>query len=318
MKAVLFKEFGPSAVLSIGEFPRPPVGPSDILIRLEFTSVNPVDWKIRLGHLKDMLPHNLPAIPGWDAAGVVEETGSSATRFKKGDRVYAYARRPEVKFGTYAEFVAVDESAVALAPTSVGLEESAAVPLVALTAWQALYDFAKVRKSELVLVIGAAGGVGGFAIQLAKLRGARVIALARPNNHSYVSKLGADFALDYTRPDILEAIKAIAPNGIDVVFDGAGGTSLELGWSTIRRGGRLVSIVETPDASRSMTLQVSSTFVFVAPNGEQLRELATLIDEKRIKLPEIRLKNISEAAAAMDTNMGRQERGKTVLAIQFM
>lgn len=317
MKAILFKEFGPSSVLNQGEIAKPSVGPTEVLIKIAFTSVNPVDWKIRLGYLNDMLPHKFPIIPGWDAAGTIAEVGTQVRGFKKGDRVYSYARRPEVKFGTYAEFVTVDESALAFAPKSVDLDAAAAVPLVALTAWQAVYDFAELKAKETVLVIAAAGGVGGFALQLAKLKGAQVVALARPNNHQYVKDLGADHVLDYTQPDIISELRALAPGGFDVIFDGAGGSSQELSWSVARKGARLVSIVDTPSPEKAKALEMKSGFIFVAPSGDQLRQIAALIDDGKLKLPEIRVRSVKEAAAAMDANMSRQERGKTVLKIDL-
>jgi NADPH:quinone reductase-like Zn-dependent oxidoreductase len=317
MQAVYFDTFGESPVLKVGTLPVPEPGADEVLINIRYTSVNPVDWKIRKGYLKDFLPHEFPIIPGWDAAGVVTAVGRSATRFKVGDEVYAYTRLPVVKQGTYAEYIALPEAAVALKPTSITLAAAAGIPLVGLTAWQALFDVAALKRGDTVLITGGAGGVGSLAIQFAKAVGARVITTASAANHAYLRGLGADVAIDYTATDVVAAVKAAAPQGVDVAFDCVGGKALDQAFQLVKSGGWLVSIVDTPDSVRAKALGLNSAYHFVAPNGDQLGSIATMIDAGRIVPPATTEKSVTAAAAAQDENAARHVRGKVVLKIDF-
>jgi NADPH:quinone reductase-like Zn-dependent oxidoreductase len=317
MKAITFEEFGDSSVLKETDVAQPVAQDGELLVKVAHTSVNPVDWKIRAGGLAQMLPYEFPVIPGWDVAGVVESVGSGVTGFKAGDAVYAYNRKPVVSGGCYAEHTTVEASAAAAQPSTLSSAEAAAVPLVALTAWQALNDIAKVGPSDTVLVTAGAGGVGSFAIQFAKHAGARVVTTASERNHGYVKELGADVAVDYNRADAVAQLRQAGGDGYSVVFDCAGGEALEQAWDVIAEEGRLVSIVGTPDAERAEAAKVSAAFHFVAPNGEQLAAIGKLIDAATIKLPAHSVRSVREAAAAMDENEQRHVRGKVVLAIDF-
>lgn len=317
MKAIAFDTFGESQVLQVRELPTPTAGSGEVLIRIKHTSVNPVDWKIRQGYLKEMFPHAFPVIPGWDVAGEIVELGNGVRGFSPGESVYAYARLPEVGRGTYAEYVSLPAEMVARAPASVPSAEAAAVPLVALTAWQGLHEFAGLSSGEHVLVTAGSGGVGSFAVQFAKLAGARVCATAGPANQCYLTELGADVAVDYTKPHYVEALRAAAPEGFDVVFDAVGGDSLKQAEGLVRNGGRLLSIVETPDTEGLAGRNVKAGFHFVFPDGPRLRAIAELIDAKRLRLPAIQVRSVREAAAAQDENEKRHVRGKLVLAIDF-
>lgn len=317
MKAVVYDAFGKSDVLRIAEMPKPEPGPEEVLVRLEFTSVNPVDWKLRLGYLKDMLPHDFPIIGGWDAAGTVEAVGSQVSEFKPGDRVYAYARKDRVHDGSYAEYIALHESALARVPDNITLEQAAAIPLVGLTAWQALFDFADLKTGETVLIQAGAGGVGGFAVQFAKQQGARVLTTASRRNHGYVRGLGANHVIDYNTEDVVQAVRKVASNGVDVVFDCAGGGAMEQGWAVLREGGRLVSIVETPSEDEAKRLQAKAGFVFVSPSGKQLEEIAKRLSTGGLKLPHIETHSVGDAARLQDENQSGHTRGKLVLRIDF-
>jgi NADPH2:quinone reductase len=317
MKAITFEKFGSSQTLQITTVPDLKPAPNEVLIRNEFTSVNPVDWKIRQGYLQELMPHQLPIIPGWDAAGVVIGVGNAATKFKVGDRVYAYARLPIVQRGTYAEQVSLPEDYWAKIPDAVTTAEAASVPLVALTAYQALHELAKIRVGDHVLVTAGAGGVGSFAIQFAKLAGAKVTATGSRSNHGYMQELGADFVIDYTGGKTVADGRSIAPQGFDVVLDGAGAQALNDAWQLIKRGGRLVSIVETPNEELAKEKQVQAAFHFVYPNGEQLGQIAGLIAAKKVRVPSYQIRSIREAAAAQDENQARHVRGKVVLAVDF-
>ena len=317
MKAIVFKQFGSSAVLHTAEVAKPTPEPNEVLIRVEYTSINPVDWKIREGYLSNMLPHSLPVIPGWDVAGTVEAVGADVQTLLPGQRVLAYARKPVVQGGSYAEYITVAETAAAVIPSNVSSSDAASIPLVGLTAWQSLNDVGRLSGTDTVLINGGAGGVGSFAIQFAKLAGARVVTTASPRNHDYVTQLGADVAVDYNAPDVVEQLRAAAPQGYTLVFDAVGGTALEQAWQVIGKGSRVVSIVDTPDAERAQAAGVEGYFHFVSPNGEQLAHLGALVGEGRVKIPALSIRNIREAASAQDDNQGRHVRGKVVLKVDF-
>lgn len=317
MKAVLFEAFGASDTLRVAEVPKPAAGKGEALIRIEHTAVNPVDWKIREGYLKDMMPHVFPIIPGWDVSGVIEALGEGVEGFEVGAPVYAYARKPVVQGGTYAEYITLDANVLALRPTSLTSAQAASIPLAALTAWQALNDVAQLKRGERVLVTAGAGGVGSFAVQFAKLAGAEVATTASEGNHEYVLGLGADHAVDYRAADALDRLREHAPSGYDVVFDAAGGSALEQGFEVIKRGGRLVSIVETPDADRAAASGIQSAFHFVEPSGEQLKTIADHIDASRVNVPALEVRNVKQAAAALDDSQKGHTRGKIVLAVDF-
>jgi len=317
MKAITFKEFGPSSVLSVSEVPRPEPQPDEVLVKAQHAGVNPVDWKIREGYLQEMLPHELPIIPGWDVAGTVEAIGKDVVGVSVGESVYAYARKPTVQAGTYAEYVALPKSFVAKTPKNFTSAQAAAVPLAGLTAWQALHDLIKIQKDETILVTAGSGGVGSYAIQFAKLAGAKVVTTASAKNHSYVRELGADTAVDYTAGEVVKALEAAAPEGYDAVFDCAGGSSLEQAWSVIRSGGRLVSIVVNPSEELAAEKSVQASFHFVRPCGDQLREITALADAKKLQPPALEVRSVKDAAAVLDENQARHVRGKVVLTIDF-
>lgn len=215
MKAAVYDEFGGPEKIQIREVAVPEVKEGEVLVRIKAAGVNPVDYVVREGYLKDALPYQFPVIPGWDVAGVVEERGFSARRFNVGDEVYAYARRPVVQHGTFAEYIVIPESYLAARPQRISWEEAAGIPLVGLTAYQSLYDAGQLLEGQTVLILGASGGVGSLGIQLAKVKGARVIGVASEKNHAFMKELGADETIDYRNNNVGEAVKAVAPDGVD-------------------------------------------------------------------------------------------------------
>lgn len=312
MRAVSFDNFGDESVLQLREHPDPVPGKGEILIRVMAAGVNPVDWKIREGLLKTRMPHQFPIIPGWDVAGKVEKLGPGCRRFKKGAAVYAYARKPVIKDGCYAEYVVLPEKNVALKPESMDFKQAATVPLAALTAWQSLFDAAGLEKGQTVLIHAAAGGVGGFAVQLAKWKGARVIATASAKNHEYVRSLGADEVIDYTQSDFVEAVRALAPKGVDVAYDTVGEEVQIRSLQTVRKGGTLVTILApTPEAQSARGVHLK--YVFVAPNAAQLARLAKLIDSGRVKTHIAAEFPLDQAAEAQRMIRSGHTRGKIVI-----
>ncbi len=315
MRAIALNSFGGLEQLTLMELPVPVPGPDEVLIRIKAAGVNPVDYKIREGYLKDAIPHRFPVIPGWDASGIVEKVGSQATRFAPGEAVYAYCRKALVCGGTYAEYVAVPEECVARKPARLSFEEAASVPLAALTAYQALFDAGKLCRGQSVAILGATGGVGGFAVQLAHNAGAQVIAVAGKQNREYALSLGASAYVDYSSEDVAASVQHHVPGGVDLAFDCVGGEAKQKSAALIRRGGRLVSILRnepTPDLKEK---QLSYEGVFVAPNAAQLELIRQQIDEGRLHTTISRIFPLEEAAHAQELMQSGHTRGKIVLQI---
>ncbi len=312
MKAVLINEFGGRDKLMVSQLPAPSPSEGEVLIRVHAAGVNPVDWKIREGRLKDRFPHQFPIILGWDLAGMVVETGHSARRFKPGDEVFAYCRRPVIQKGTYAEYVALPESYIAAGPKGLSFEESASIPLAGLTAYQALYDAAKIKPGESIVIIGASGGVGSFAVQFARIADAAVYAVASKTNHSYLTKLGADETIDYQHADFHKALHDYEPEGVDVVFDLIGGETLRNACNCVRDGGRVVSILENIG---DQFPRIDFHYVFVEPNVVQLEHISDLIAAGKLKThvsAVFALEDVGQAHERMETG---HTRGKIALRI---
>src|SRR2546430_9698080 len=225
-------------------------------MRVHAAGVNPIDWKVREGHIKDFWPHKFPLILGWDVSGTVEEVGpgpAAEGRFKKGDEVYSLP--DPTRDGAYADYIVVRESELALKPKSLHHIRAAAVPLAALTAWQSLFDIAQLQPGQRVLIHGGSGGVGHFAVQLAKWKGAYVIATASTKNQELLRELGADETIDYTR----QRFEDVARN-IDIVLDPIGGDTQERSWQVLKKGGILLSVVEPPSADKAKALGIQAAF----------------------------------------------------------
>jgi NADPH:quinone reductase-like Zn-dependent oxidoreductase len=308
MKAVRIHNYGGPEVLKFEDAPRPQPGNGEVLVRIHAAAVNPVDWKIRTGRYKDRLQYPLPFIPGWDFSGVVEATGPGVTRLKKGDEVYA---RPDIaRNGAYAEYIVAKESEVALKPKSVDHVKAAAIPLAALTAWQALFDTAGLKSGQKVLIHGASGGVGSFAAQLAKWKGAHVIGTASGRNQSFLRELGVDEPIDYEKTRFEDVV-----HDVDVVLDTIGGDTQNRSWKVLKKGGILVSIVSPPSAEEAAKHGVRSGYVFVQPNATQLAEIAKLVDSGKLKPVVETVLPLAEARRAHEQSETDHTRGKIVLKV---
>lgn len=311
MKAVRATAYGGPEVLKVEEIERPKAGPGELLVRVRAAGVNPVDWKIRQGLLRSMSPQP-PFIPGYDIAGTVESLGEGVSEFKVGDEVYAYLSL--TKGGGYAEFVAVPAKEAARKPKT-DFAEAAAVPLAGLTAWQALFTQASLKQGQTVLVHGAAGGVGHFAVQFAKSKGATVIATASRANHDFLKKLGADVVIDYTTEKFEDVIRDRKLE-VDLVLDSIGADTHDRSYAVLKKGGTLVSIVQPPKADKMKEYGVNAKVFLVMPNGPQLAEIARLIDAGTVtahvsaKLP------LEEAARAHELSQTGKTRGKIVLEVK--
>lgn len=286
--------------LQLAEVAEPTVGAGDVLVRVDAASLNQLDTKIAEGQFRQILPYELPLILGNDFAGTVIRAGARVRGFKIDDEVYA--RPSQDRIGTFAERIAVAESDLALKPTSIGLEEAASLPLVALTAWQALVERGNLQPGQKVLIHAGAGGVGSIAIQLAKHLGATVAATASGPNADFVRELGADVVIDYRTQDFRQMLE-----GYDLVLDSLGGENLEKSLRILRPGGKAIGISGPPDPAfarqaglnpalrmaitgishgvraRAKKLGVTYEFLFMRASGDQLREIARLVDEGALR-----------------------------------
>ncbi|HEY8371870.1 MAG TPA: NADP-dependent oxidoreductase [Pseudonocardiaceae bacterium] len=307
MRAVVLREFGGPEVLSVEELPTPPTGPDMVLVRAEAAAVNPVDWKIRRGYLTGAYPHHFPLVPGWDVAGVVEAVGPAVTEFAPGDPVLGYVRRDEVQHGTYAELVPAPIRTLARRPEGLDAVTAAAVPLAGLTAHQAL-DAIGVGEGDTVLVHSAAGGVGSFAVQLARLRGARVIGTCGERNDDYLRELGVE-PVRYGE-GLAARVRELAPEGVDAVVDLRGPDALATTPEVLRTPGRVVSIVDA-----GAVKELGGRYVFVRPNPEQLAELARLVADGKLRVEISERFPLERAADAHRRSEEGHVRGKIVIEI---
>ncbi|MFS0671581.1 NADP-dependent oxidoreductase [Ornithinibacillus sp. 179-J 7C1 HS] len=276
-RAVIINQYGGKEVLEECTVTLPELADNQVLVREKATSINPIDWKLREGYLKQMFDWEFPIILGWDVAGIIEAVGSNVTNWKVGDEVFA---RPDTtRFGTYAEFTIVDDHLLALKPNSISFEEAAAVPLAGLTAYQALFDYGELEKNQKVLIHAGAGGVGTFAIQLAKNAGAYVYTTASPKNHGLLRTLGADEVIDYRTTNVKDVL-----SDIDLVIDTIGGKTQMDSFEILKENkGRLISIVNEPDQDKAKEKNVVAKSIWLNPDGKQLGNLANLLEEKKIK-----------------------------------
>ncbi len=309
-RAVRVHAFGGNDQVKYEEVPVTPPGEGEVLLRVSAAGVNPVDWKIVRGYLNAAIPAKMPFVPGWELSGTLVSRGHGARRFAVGDCVYGYVRRPTVEHGAYAEYVSVPECYLAAAPERLSLEAAAGIPLAGLTAYQSIHDAAKLAEEETILIVGASGGVGGFGVQISKVLGANVIAVASQANSAYVLGLGADDFVGYDKGS-LEAALAPFAGKADVIFDCTGGETLAKSRPVLKDGGRVVSIAaRTPPAGFE---GVKYEYLFVEPNCVQLRKLAALVDEGRLTVHVHARTPFSQARRALDQSETGHTRGKVVL-----
>jgi NADPH:quinone reductase-like Zn-dependent oxidoreductase len=308
MKAIVVHEYGGPEVLKYEDAPRPEPKDDEILVRVIAAGVNPVDSAARNLKFSQFLGIKLPAIPGYDIAGTVEKAGAKITKFKAGDPVYAYIALN--KGGGYAEYAVATEKEAAPKPKSLSYVEAAAVPIVALTAWQALIDTAKLGAGQTVLIHGGSGGVGSFAIQIAKVRGAKVIATASTPNQDLLKQLGADVAIDYTKTKFEDVAK-----DVDVVLDSVGKDTLARSYGVVKKGGFIVTIVARPDQAELDKHGIHGASLSVEPNSDELAQIGKLSDEKKIKVVVSQVLPLTEAAKAQAQADTHHTRGKMVLKV---
>lgn len=308
MKAIRIHEFGGPEVLKYEDVPEPKPGADEIRIQVVAAGVNPMDWKVRQGGMN--LP--LPMIMGIDVAGVVDAlgskvNGSKANSFKPGDRVFAKLSMGQ---GGYAEYTVTNPSQAALKPKSIGFVEAAAIPTAGLAAWQALFDVAGLQRGQSVLIHGAAGGVGSFAVQFAKWKGALVIGTASSRNAEFLKSIGADTVIDYKAQRFEDVVK-----DADVVLDTIGGDTLERSWGVLKPGGFLVTTAARIPEGAAEAHGVRASGMLTKPDGRELAQIASIIDERHIKPIVTTVVPLGDARMAQEMSESHHTRGKIVLRV---
>ena len=307
MKAAFFMKNGGPEVMQYGEVPDPVAGPGQVLVHVHAASVNGADWKVRSGAYRPIT--KFPYVMGRDFSGVVSALGPGVTDLKVGDPVFGVVE--QVDDGCYAEKVAIKAAIVANKPDNLSHVEAASLALIGLTALVSIEDTLKLKKGETILIQGGAGGVAGFAVQVARHIGARVITTASAANHDYLRKLGAGQIIDYNKQDFTKVV-----SGVDAVFDTVGGDVVNRSFAVLRPGGRAAFIGAGPTAPASPRSDVTSLRPAVGRDRAHLERIVALVAAGAVRVPEIKVYPLSEAAAAHRVSEGRHLRGKLVFKVR--
>jgi len=330
MNAAYINRYGGNEVIEIGGLPKPSIGPNDLLVQVKAASVNPIDFKIRDGQTRLMLPYKFPLILGNDSAGVVAEAGAMVTRFKTGDAIFA--RLEKDRIGAFAEYAVVSEAVAAMKPRNLSFVEAASIPLVGLTSWQALLDVAGLKSSQKVLIHAGSGGVGAFAIQLAKHLGATVATTVSEHNTALAQRLGADVIIDYHKAKFDDVVR-----DYDAVLDTLGGETQARSFAVLKKGGILVTIYGVPTAKVGREWGLNSfvraamwfmnrkqfvmaqrhgvryEYLFMQPNGEQLGAIGALLESGKIVPVIDRVFPLTQARDALAYSESGRAVGKIII-----
>ncbi|MEU0660836.1 NADP-dependent oxidoreductase [Streptomyces lavendulocolor] len=307
MKAISYSRYGGPEVLEFGERPDPKVGPDKVLVQVRAAAVNPVDWKAQAGYLDTIFDTVFPVIPGWDVSGVVVQPGVSVTEFSVGDEVMGYVREDVLCHGTFAEYVAAPVRTLARKPRNLGFEESAALPLAGLTAYQALHRALHVRSGDTLLVHAASGAVGSMAVQIARHLGARVIGASRDEGQDRVRELGAE-PVPYG-DGFTTRVRELAPRGVDAALDTVGGQVLKESAALLAPDGRLASIAD------GEVIALGGRYYWVRPDTDDLTALAGLVEEGAMTVRVAASFPLERAADAQRANMEGGLHGKVVVTV---
>jgi len=308
LKAIILEEYGDVNVLKSAEVDRPTLRDDDVLIQVKSTSVNPVDWQIRSGYLQESIPYEFPLILGWDVAGIIAEVGANVTKFSVGDEVFA---SPDMmRNGTYAEYVAVDESKLAKKPKNVTFDEAGSIPLVGLTAWTCLVDKAKIQEGERVLIQAGAGGVGSFAIQLAKALGCWVAATGSEKNTEFLHQLGVDQVINYEAENFEDVLEPV-----DIVLDTLGGEVQDRCFKVLKKGGRLTATTTAPKEELAKKYGVQAYQVSMGNDGKTLDEIRQLIETEKIRPVVGQVLTLDQVKEGHELSQTGHAQGKIVLTV---
>ncbi len=318
MRAVFYEEFGTPDVLKVGERPMPEPGDDEVLVQVAAAGVNPIDRRLRNGELQDFFQREWPIIPGWDVAGRIVKIGKDVAGWNTGDDIAGLAFTWFLHHGSYAEYVPVKAASIARKPASLSFTETAALPLVSLTAWESLAEYAELKAGQTVLIQAGAGGLGSAAIAIAKHLGATVYTTARERNFDYVRGRGADHAIDYTQTDYFDYIRQREPDGLDVVLESLTGDAVvENAIRLVKSGGTVAYMNnEPPDMPEIAERNIRTKFLHHRPDGESLGRLLALYEEKLLPLPQIEVLQLEDAAEAHRRSESTHTRGKMVLHVQ--
>ena len=303
--AIQVHDYGDPNQLQLEQIPSPEPQEGEVLVRVHAAGVNPMDWKIRSGMLKNFMPATFPYVPGADLAGVVTKIGPGVTAFQPGQEVFGRSSK-----GSYAEYTTAPANTLALKPASLSYDEAATIAVGATTAWQGLFDHGNLQPGQRVLILGGAGGVGNFAVQFALWKGAQVISTASSRNVDFVRSLGAETVIDYTQTQVADAV-----HDVDLVFDTVGGEALAGVLPTLKRGGTLITIAGQPDEAKAKERNVRTARFSAQVSSELLTTFAQLIEEGQIKVFVGPVFSLNEAGKAQELSQGGHGRGRIILHI---
>ena len=317
MKAIFYEQHGTAEVLQVGERPTPEPQDNEVLVEVVATSVNPIDRRLRSGELQEYITRTFPVVPGWDLAGKIAKVGAKVTDWQVGDEVLGLAFTWSIQHGSYAEYCPIDTASITEKPASISFEQAAALPLVSLTAGQALSEFGELKAGQSVFIQAGAGGVGSVAIPMAKHLGAKVYTTTSAKNHDYVKSLGADVIIDYNADDYESALRQHEPNGVDLVLEALlGNGTAEAAIRLTKDGGRVAYMNNEPPEMDEIKLRnIKAEFLHHRPDGAMLRELVDLYESGKISLPKVQVRPLEEAMDAhLESEKGHTQ-GKIVLRV---
>lgn len=315
MKAIVINDYGGPERLHVAERPTPPITDDQVLLAVRVAAVNPIDWRIRSGQLQQFVACEFPAIMGREVSGVVAAVGAAVRGFAVGDAVFGFLQQRLMHWGGYAQFVPVEAAKLAHKPPQLSFEEAAALPVAGHTAWQGLFEVGQLKPGEVVLITGAAGGVGSLAVQLACDAGATVIASASPTNHDFVRSLGAALVVDYQDPDFAAVIADRFPAGVDVVFAAFAGVSLQGCAPLVHAGTRIVLLSPVATEQDLRIGPATSQLLIARADGAQLEAIAQLAAQGRLR-PQIgAVLPLEDAARAHEMSESQHTRGKILLRV---
>jgi len=318
VRAVYYTEHGTPDVLHFGQLPVPGFGDDEVLVKVAAAGVNPIDRRLRAGELQEYITRNFPVVPGWDLSGTIAEVGASVSTWETGNPVVGLAFTWAIGHGTYAEYAPISASAIASKPERLSFGAAAALPLVSLTAWQALAEFGHLQAGQTVLIQAGAGGLGSVAIQIAKHLGAVVYTTASAANADYVRALGADYVIDYRTSDYVSVIGEQQPDGLDMVLESLlSDRTTAAAVGLVRSGGAIAYMNnEPPDSPEIEARGIRAEFLHHRPDGESLARLMTLYENGTFRVPELQTLPLEAAQEAHRLSESGHTRGKLVLHIQ--
>ena len=318
MKAAYYDKHGTPEVLTVGELPIPESKDDEVLVQIAAAGVNPIDRRLRNGELTEYISRTFPVVPGWDFSGRITQVGTEVKNFQVGDDVVGLAFTWSIQHGTNAEYAPVSASSIARKPESLSFDEAAALPLVSLTAWQSLVEFANLQPGQSVLIQAGAGGLGSVAIAIARHLGAKVYATCSASNMDYVRDRGADHVIDYTSSDYVQILRQMEPDGLDMVLESLlSDATTQAAIHLVKPGGTVAYMNnEPPDMAEIKEKNIKTEFLHHRPDGETLALIMSLYDNGTLQLPLVQTLPLDEVRQAHELSESGHIQGKLVLHIQ--